>query len=69
MGSVRLHHVGWTFDSDGNLSGSFTLDEKDSVDSQGQSYEGSFDQKFYDVNGILLREVTGTLAATRITVD
>jgi hypothetical protein len=32
------------------------------------TYAGTFDFKFYDVNGNLVKEVTGDTTATRITV-
>ena len=69
MRTFRLHHVGWNFDINGNSLGSFTLDETNKVDHRGKTYEGTFDLKFYDVDGSLVAEVTGTQSATRITVD
>jgi hypothetical protein len=67
--TFRLHHVGWNFDINGNSLGTFTLDETNTVDPHGRTYQGNFDLKFYDVNGNLIQEVTGTQAATRITVS
>jgi hypothetical protein len=67
--TFRLHHVGWNFDINGNSLGTFTLDESNTVDPHGRTYQGSFDLKFYDVNGNLVQEVTGTQTATRITVS
>ena len=67
--SFRLHHVGWNFDLNGNSLGSFTLDETNTVSRQGLTYEGTFDIKFYDVNGKLIDELTDTQTATRITVN
>ena len=66
--TFQLHHVGWNFDINGNSLGSFTLDETNTVDRHGQTYTGTFDLKFYDVDGNLVGEVTGTQTATRITV-
>jgi len=67
--TFRLHHVGWNFDINGNPLGSFTLDETNAVSRNGLTYEGTFDLKFYDVNGNLVGEVTGTQTATRISVS
>jgi hypothetical protein len=66
--TVRLHHLGWNFDFNGNSTGTFTLDERNTVAPNGKTYEGTFDYKIYDVNGNLIQEVTGTQTATRITV-
>jgi hypothetical protein len=35
----------------------------------GMSYTGPFDQKYYDVNGNLVNEVTGDMSAVRFTGD
>jgi hypothetical protein len=74
-GSVKLHHIGLMFDSAGQLSNMFTLDEKDTVARNGQSYTGSFDFKLWPPSyaavgvGTPIAELTGKTAATRITVD
>ena len=67
--TFRLHHVGWNFDINGNSLGTFTLDETNTVGPSGRTYKGTFDLKFYDVDGNLVQEVTGTQTATRITVS
>ena len=61
--TIELDHVGWAFDNNGNSIGTFTLTEKNVVN--GNTYEGTFDYKAFDVNGILVQEVKGTQAATR----
>jgi len=66
--TYRLHHVGWNFDINGNSLGTFTLNETNTVGPNGHTYGGTFDLAFYDVNGSLMEELTGTQAATRITV-
>ncbi|HEY4814015.1 MAG TPA: hypothetical protein VIH58_05015 [Chthoniobacterales bacterium] len=74
-GSVKLHHIGLMFDSTGQLSNIFTVDEKDTVASNGKTYNGTFDFKLWPpsfVNvgvGSPIAEVTGKTAGTRITVD
>jgi hypothetical protein len=68
--TVRLHHTGWLFSEQGELTGSFTNDETDIVDEDGMTYKGSFVFKTYDTNGKLTGvEVSGTIAAQRITVS
>jgi hypothetical protein len=74
-GRVKLHHIGLMFASDGSLSSIFTVDETDTVASDGKTYKGSFEFKLwppsYDAVGVgtPISEVKGTTAATRITVD
>jgi hypothetical protein len=74
-GSVKLHHIGLMFDSMGRVSNIFTIDEKDTVASNGKTYSGNFDFKLWPPNfdgvgvGTPLAEVTGSTAGTRITVD
>ena len=74
-GMVKLHHIGLMFDSTGNLSNIFTLDEKDTVARNGQTYTGSFDFKLWPPSfeavgvGTPIAEATGSIAATRINVD
>ncbi|HET6219406.1 MAG TPA: hypothetical protein VFE27_20455 [Acidobacteriaceae bacterium] len=69
--AVRLHHIGWTFDptSTGTANGTFTLDENNTLSRDGKSYTGTFTFKTFDLKGTQGAEVTGTIAATRITVD
>jgi hypothetical protein len=73
--SVKLHHIGLMFDSMGNVSNIFTVDEKDTVDPNGKTYSGTFDFKLwppsFDAVGVgsPIAEVKGTTLATRITVD
>lgn len=66
---VRLHHMGWTFDTSGNPTGTLVDDETITLDHKRMTYAGQFDFKFYDTNGNLVKEVTGDSSATRITVQ
>ena len=74
-GSVKLHHIGLMFDSTGHVSNIFTVDEKDTVASNGKTYSGTFDFKLWPPSfnavgiGSPIAEVKGTTAGTRITVD
>jgi hypothetical protein len=69
--TFRLHHTGWTFDDNGNSTGSFIINETDTVAPNGMSYTGNFDFKVYDTSGDYISgtETTGTIAASRITVN
>jgi hypothetical protein len=74
-GTVKLHHIGLMFNPDGSISSMFTVDETDTVASDGKTYKGMFDFKLWPPNydavgaGAPIAEVKGTTAATRITVD
>jgi hypothetical protein len=72
-GSVKLHHIGWLFtpgSTPGTATGSFTLDEINTVSRDGKTYSGSFTFQVYDMNGVAQGgPVTGTMLATRITVN
>jgi hypothetical protein len=72
--TVKLHHIGLNFASDGAISNVFTVDETDTVASDGKTYKGTFDFKLFGATNVFgtgtpLAEVTGTTAGTRITVD
>ena len=69
--TFRLHHTGWVFDDNGNPMGSFIIEENDTVWLNGLNYSGSFVFKVYDKKGDYVSgsEVTGTIAAKRITVN
>ena len=64
---VQEHHFGWTFDTNSNPTGYFTLEQSLKLSRDGMSYTGPFDQKFYDVNGNLVTEITGDISAERFT--
>jgi hypothetical protein len=68
--TVKLHHIGWTFDGTGTTTanGTFTLDEVNKVADDGKTYTGTFTFKTFPNEGTGV-EVSGTIAATRITVD
>jgi hypothetical protein len=68
-GTVQLFHLGWNFDPSGNLIGYFTETQTEKLSGDGNSYQGTFDMKNFDLNGNpdpILGEVSGTLSATRI---
>jgi hypothetical protein len=72
--TVKLHHIGLMFDTEGNVKAVFTNDEINVVAANGQSYSGSFTFKLFpptDVYGTgnAIVTVKGTTAGTRINVD
>jgi hypothetical protein len=64
--TVSLYHIGWIFDDAGNPGGTFTLEGPRKVTHQGSKLKGTFDAKFYDPDGNLLEEDTGTTTGERI---
>lgn len=67
--TVRLHHLGWLFNADGSPGGYFFQDETDTVAENGGSYTGKFTFRTFTQQGEFTGfEVTGTIAALRITV-
>ena len=71
--SVQLHHVGWIFNPStptATATNTFTLDETITVAPNGKTYSGKFTFKVWNLDGTPTPvEVTGTMEATRITVN
>lgn len=69
--TVRLHHVGWTFDpvAGGVANGTFTLDEVVTVAKDNCKYIGTFVFTPYNLKGEAQTPTKGTIAAARITVE
>jgi hypothetical protein len=59
-------HVAWLYDPNSNFVGTLDITETNKVASDGNSYAGAFEAKFYDTNGNLFQDVTGTTAAERL---
>jgi hypothetical protein len=68
-GSVKLFHVGWNFDANGNLTGYFQETQIDKVSADNHQYTGTWNLRNFDVNGKFLSEDSGTLRASRLTVN
>ena len=66
---VQLFHVGWLPDGGPNGSVRFVLTELLTVSLNRNSFDGAYDQKFYDADGNLVLEDTGTTHATRLSGD
>jgi hypothetical protein len=67
--TVKLFHVNWNYDQNGALSGYSYEIQINTVSQDGNSYHGTYDFKDYDVNGNFLSEETGTVSATRLSVQ
>ena len=65
--SAKIHHIGVLWGSDGKISGTFTIDEEDTVASHGKSYSGNFEFKQYDTSGSLVADLKGATSAKRVT--
>ena len=67
--TYKLFHVGWTIGSPpGTVR--FELTEPNTVVSTDRnSFDGTYDQKFFDAGGSLVFEDTGTVDATRLSVN
>lgn len=66
-GKVEENHFGWTFDSNANPTGYFTLVQTLKLGNHGTTYGGPFDQKYYNSDGVLQTEVVGEMSAVRFT--
>ena len=69
--TYKLFHVGWT---PGGIppaptSVRFELRHLDTVSVDGNSFDGTYDQKFFDANGNQVFEDMGTIHATRLSAD
>jgi hypothetical protein len=69
--TFKLFHVGWT---PGGIppaptSVRFELRQLNTVSVNGNTFDGTYDQKFFDANGTLVFEDAGTIHATRLTAD
>lgn len=65
---VKLFHVGWNFDANGQLIGYFEETQTNTVSHDGQTYQGTWDIKNFDTAGNFVSEDMGTLTATRLSV-
>ena len=68
-GTVKLFHTGWNFDANGALIGYFNENQTITVSTDGQTYDGTWIIKDYDLNGNQLDQLTGELHATRLSVN
>jgi hypothetical protein len=71
--SVKLHHIGWVFSPStptATATNYFTLDEEVTVAEDNKTYSGNFTFKLWNLDGTPTKvEITGTMEASRITVN
>ena len=67
--SYKLAHRVWTYDANGGFQGTISLSETITLSNDGKSHTGSFALDFYDPSGNFEFEVTGNVAAERISVE
>lgn len=65
--SFKLKHPSWTFDINGNLTGTAYILEAVTVSSSGNEYAGPYSISFFDTNGNPTGNFTGVIKANRIT--
>jgi hypothetical protein len=65
--SVKLHHIGVMWGTDGKIAGTFTVDETNTVADDGKSYSGKFEFNQFAPTGDLIVTIKGTTAAKRVT--
>jgi hypothetical protein len=66
--TIKIYHVGFTA---GVIPGTylFELREMDTISPDRKTFEGWYDQKFFDNDGNLVNEDKGTLQGKRLSVD
>lgn len=67
--SYKLAHRVWLYDLSGNFQGTINLSELLTLGNGGNTHSGSFTMDFYDPSGNFEFEVTGDVAAERVTVE
>ena len=69
--TVKLTHVGWNWNADGTVAGTFWLWMTATVDRNGGTFTGTFTTDSYDVSGNVIPALhaAGTVNGTRITPD
>lgn len=67
--TYTLNHFALSFNPDGTMQGPANIRETVMLDSDGDSYSGTFSIDQYDTNKHLLAHIVGKVAATRITIN
>jgi len=68
-GAFKLTHRVWTYDLNGNFTGTIHLSETLTLGDGGDTHSGSFTSDFFDPSGNFLFEVTGNVTAERIAAE
>jgi hypothetical protein len=67
--TYKLKHPSWTFDNNGNLTGTAIIRETVTLSTTRNNFSGTYTIDFYDNSGHSEGHYTGTVQATRITTD
>jgi len=69
--TVKLRHMTWNWDVNGNLTGTFVMVVTLRVDRRGNSFRGTWSADSYDLSNNVIPELhaEGVVRATRVTVD
>jgi hypothetical protein len=69
--TVKLRHIGWSFNADGSLAGGFTEVETDCVSEDGKTYSGTYVFTPFNAEGVPQDKeaVSGEVVATRFAID
>lgn len=69
LSTYKLKHPSWTYDANGNLTGTAIIRELVMMGPGGNTYKGTFTIDLFDLDGNHLTQFGGTISAERITVD
>ena len=67
--TYKLYHPSWTFDDQGNLTGTAVIREQVTLDNKGETFQGTFTVDIFDLAGNRVGGLSGKVSATRIKVD
>ena len=68
-GAFKLAHRVWSYDINGNFTGTIHLSETVTLGGGGNTHSGSFTLDFYDPSGTFQFEVAGSVTGERISVE
>ncbi len=68
-GVYKLKHLSWTFDSNGNLTGTAVLKISINLKPGSDKFTGTYTLNYFDNNGNPAGEFTGQVQGTRVTLD
>ncbi len=66
--NTTLWHTAWTFDSNGNPSGTMVLTGVHKLSADGNTFTAPFDLQFFNLGGTMVAEIKGVARGDRLTV-
>jgi len=67
--TFKLYHPAWTFDMNGNLTGTAIIRVNVTLNANASKYSGTYTFDFFDNSGNSMGHYEGQVSATRITVN